>query len=161
MNGSWDGGTWHDGTWENGEWYNGTWKSGRWNRGYWGRGIWEGKEDRMLYMLFLLGIIFDSEGYAEMYRVTQHNGHGLWCSWFVQPEGEFYVDDAEPAGSGTCCKGIHASSIEHAWSYFGIDLTHQLWKVKVKREDILDCDGRKIRIRGGIFSKVPLQFLGE
>jgi hypothetical protein len=106
----------------------------------------------------ILGIVFDKDGYATAYRTTQKNGRGRYAKDFIQPEGEWYEEDVAPAGSGTCSKGIHVSSAFIAWTYFGVDPEAQMWEVKFKKEDLLDCDGEKARIRGGVFTKINYPF---
>jgi hypothetical protein len=156
--GIWKGGTWHDGTWNDGTWWNGTWHHGTWKGGAWHGGTWNGKEDRLLFMSGFIGIVFDKDGYATAYRTTQKDGTGRHTKYFIQPEGEWYEEDVDSAGSGTCRKGIHVSSAPVAWTYFGIDPEAQMWEVKFKKEDLLDCDGEKARIRGGVFTKINYPF---
>jgi len=112
-----------------------------------------------MMMSAMCGIVFDDRGIAAAYRTTQSDGRGRHTANFLQPEGEYYETDALPAGSGTCCKGIHVTTAARAWTYFGIDRTAQMWRVEFKREDLLDCDGEKARIRGGVFTKIPVPFL--
>jgi hypothetical protein len=159
--GTWINGIWKDGTWYDGAWHNGIWESGTWKSGIWHDGVWNGKEDRLLFMSALLGVVFDIDGYATAYRTTMADGRGRWNYKFTQPEGEYYETDLPPAGYGTCVKGIHVSSAAIAWTYFPMDLDAQIqmWKVRFKKEDLLDCDGQKIRIRGGIFTKIKNPFL--
>ena len=158
--GTWNDGTWNDGTWKFGTWVHGTWNDGIWHGGIWHSGIWNMKFDRLLFMASMLGIVFNSEGYAVAYRTTKHNGCGKWNSSFIQPEGEWYEECVPLAGSGTCVRGIHVGSIATALTYFKeIDDTAQLWQVRFKRKDLLDCDGEKARIRGGIFTKIDNPFL--
>lgn len=162
--GQWLGGTWHDGIWLDGDWlrgvwYGGTWYSGNWHSGVWYRGNWrDTRIDRLLFHASFCGITFDDHGYATAYRSTYANGRGRHCPEFIQPEGEYYEYDAAPAGRGTCYKGIHVTSQGLALTYFGIATNAQLWKVRFHRDDLLDCDGEKARIRGGTFTKIPWPF---
>jgi hypothetical protein len=156
--GTWSDGTWEGGIWKGGWWHGGIWKDGIWKDGIWWNGIWQGKEDRLLFMSNLIGIVFDKDGYATAYRTTQKDGTGRYTKDFVQSEGEWYEEDVAPAGSGTCRKGIHVSSAPIAWTYFGVDFEAQMWEVKFKKEDLLDCDGEKARIRGGVFTKINYSF---
>ena len=158
--GVWRGGDWHGGDWYGGVWRVGNWYGGDWYGGVWHGGVWRGVENRLDYMAAIVGIVFDAEGIGIAYRSTRSDGHGRHVPEFVQPEGEYFEDDLPPSGSGTCVPGIHVSSAATAWSYFGVDRTAQLWRVKFKREDLLDCDGEKARIRGGYFERVPWPFLG-
>ena len=159
--GVWRGGVWRGGVWRGGEWRGGVWRGGEWRGGEWRGGEWRGGEwldkktpDRLLFMAAMLGIVFDECGYARAYRTTQANGRGRYTKDFVQPEGEYYESDACPAGRGTCVSGIHVTSAARAWTYFGIDTTCQLWAVDFTRDDLLDCDGEKARIRGGTFMRI-------
>jgi hypothetical protein len=153
LGGVWRGGVWHDGLWHGGEWHGGLWRDGLW-RG----GMWLGKEDRLLFMASMLGIVFDESGYARAYRTTKADGAGRWNSSFAQPEGFYSESYAEPAGRGTCCRGIHVTSAARAHTYFGVDQTAQMWAVDFTRDDLLDCDGEKARIRGGTFMRIPRPF---
>ena len=156
--GVWYGGVWHDGVWYGGVWCGGEWRGGEWRCGVWRGGEWRGKENRLLYMASLLGIVFNESGHARAYRTTHASGRGRWMGGFVQPEGEYYEDDAMPAGNGTCCKGIHVTSAARAHTYFGVLHDAQMWAVDFKREELLDCDGEKARIRGGVFTKIARPF---
>jgi hypothetical protein len=156
--GVWLGGEWLGGEWLGGVWRSGVWLGGEWHGGVWRSGVWRGKEDRLLYMAAVLGIVFDESGYARAYRTTYASGRGRWTDGFVQPEGEYYESDAMPAGTGTCCKGIHVTSAARAHIYFGVWDNAQMWAVDFKREDLLDCDGEKARIRGGTFMKIARPF---
>jgi hypothetical protein len=122
-------------------------------------GEWRLPENRLLYMAAMLGIVFDADGYAIAYRSTHADCRGRHTSTFTQPEGDFFEPNCAPAGAGTCQIGIHVSSAVIAYTYFGIDRTAQLWRVKFHRDDLLDCDGQKARIRGGHFGKIPWPFL--
>lgn len=153
--GEWRSGLWRGGVWQGGEWRGGEWQGGEWRSGVWQGGEWRGKEDRINYMLSMLGIIGET-GIA--YRTTRSDGKGRHKQEFLQPEGEYYEDDLPAAGSGTCVKGIHVTTAARAWTYFGIDSTCQFWRVRFKRTDVLDCDGEKIRIRGGFFEKIERPF---
>jgi hypothetical protein len=108
-------------------------------------------------MASLSGIHFE-DGVATAYRTTKGDFYGRHNPDFLQIEGEYFDTDLPPAGTGTCVKGIHVTSAARAWTYFGIDPTCQFWKVVFKREDLLDCDGEKARIRGGTFTKIDRPF---
>ena len=153
--GEWWGGVWRGGVWHGGEWRGGVWQGGVWRGGVWQGGEWQGKEDRMRYMLSILGIVGED---CVAYRTTQSDGYGRHNKAFAQPEGEYYEEDLPPAGTGTCVKGIHVTTAARAWTEFGVDENCQFWRVKFKRADILDCDGEKIRIRGGVFEKIERPF---
>ena len=155
--GIWQGGSWHGGIWQGGEWDNGIWLSGIWRGGLWHGGTWLAAESRIHYMASLAGIAYDGTQYLG-YRVTQRDGRGRYTDTFVQPEGNYYEDDIPPSGSGTCVAGIHVTSAARAWTYFGIDPNAQMWEVRFSREDLLDCDGEKARIRGGVFKKIERPF---
>ena len=152
--GYWHSGDWHSGTWRGGNWYGGTWRGGDWHGGYW-----DGPENRLDFMAAMLGIVYDAAGIGTAYRSTQADGHGRHTREFIQPAGEYYEENLPPAGKGTCIRGIHVSTAATAWNYFGIgDPTAQLWRVRFRREDLLDCDGEKARIRGGTFERIPWPF---
>ena len=155
--GTWFGGTWGGGTWKGGTWGGGTWGGGRWEGGAWKDGTWKGIEDRMLYMASMIGIVF-KDGYATAYRTTFSSGRGRFKGSFVQPVGEYYENNCPPPGTGCCTKGIHVTTADRAWSYFGIDPKCQFWEVRFKKGDLLDCDGQKARIRGGVFTKIDRPF---
>lgn len=153
---------WKDGVWRGGVWEHGVWKGGIWERGVWKDGIWKGgtwkdKKDRLRYMLAILGIAFDENNNAIAYRTTNADYTGRYATDFLQPVGKFYLPEGEymPKGSGTCVPGIHVSSLKIAYMYFGVDDTAQLWRVNLNYEDVLDCDGEKARIRGGVFTPIP------
>ena len=135
--------------WHRGEWYDGEWRGGEWL---------DNRIDRVLLMASQIGIVFQPDGTATAYRTTKANGHGRHDSSFIQTEGEYFEANALPAGRGTCVRGIHCTSQARAHTYFGIDITAQLWEVKFRREDLLDCDGEKARIRGGTFRKIETPF---
>ncbi len=156
--GEWHGGTWHGGAWHAGTWQSGVWHGGEWQGGVWRGGEWRGGENRLLYMASLAGIHFDEEGFATAYRTTSAGGVGRYSRSFRQPSGEWYDPYAEPAGSGICRPGIHVTSAARAWTYFGIDPACEFWRVRFRREDLLDCDGEKARIRGGVFEKIDRPF---
>ena len=162
--GVWCGGVWRDGVWRGGEWRGGVWCDGVWCDGVWCGGVWRGGEwrdentARLPYMAALCGIVFAADGFATAYRTTRANGHGRHVSGFLQPEGEYREVDLPPAGSGTCVRGIHVATAARAHTYFGVDHTAQMWEVKFRREDLLDCDGEKARIVGGVFRKIPRPF---
>ena len=159
--GEWRGGVWLRGVWHDGTWYGGTWHRGTWHRGIWQDGVWHGgvwldaRIDRLRYMASLAGLCWDAEASAWYgWRTTTPIGEGRYTPSFIQPSGEYYEDDLPPAGSGTCVKGIHVTGEARALSYFDIDPSCQLWRVTIKDEDLLDADGKKCRIRGGVFEKV-------
>jgi hypothetical protein len=159
--GVWCGGEWRYGEWLGGEWLDGVWLDGEWRGGVWLGGAWHGGEwqhpdipDRLIFMASHLGIVFGKKGFATAYRSTQADGHGRHTSGFIQKSGKYLDPVAKPVGAGTCVKGIHVADIATAYTYFGIDPTAQLWEVKFKREDLLDCDFQKARIRGGTFKKI-------
>lgn len=160
----WRGGVWHDGEWcgglwRGGVWNGGVWHDGVWQDGEWHGGVWHGKEDRLLYMASILGIVFDESGMARAYRTTLANGHGRHYRDFVQQAGSFVIADAKPAGTGTCCAGLHVTSAAIAHTYFGVDYSAQMWAVDFHRYDLLDCDGQKARIRAGCAMPIDNPFL--
>lgn len=107
----------------------------------------------------MIGIVFDTDGYAVAYRTTSREGLGRYNRNFQQPEGEWYDPNAAPQQSKqTCLPGIHVTTAPQAWVYFGVDPTAQLWSVRFHRRDLLGCDGKKARIRGGVFTKIPNPF---
>ena len=108
-----------------------------------------------------LGIIPNKSGYAYGYKTTKNNGFGRHITSFKQEEGEYYEDDLPAAGSGTCVKGFHVTSPMIAWFYFGVDASCEFWRVRFKIKDLLDCDGNKCRIRGGVFKKIQNPFYEE
>ena len=126
-----------------------------WRGGEWLGGEWRGGENRLLYMLSLLGLLGEE---LIAYRTTKSDGSGRHNSTFIQPEGEYYEDGLPPAGSGTCVRGIHVTTAARAWTYFGVDPRCQFWRVKFQLSDVLDCDGEKVRIRGGHFEKIARPF---
>jgi len=161
--GVWLGGEWLDGDWRGGEWCGGVWRGGvwlggEWLGGEWLAGEWRGSEDRLLYMAARLGVVFGTNGVGVAYRITQADGRGRHTTAFRQPEGEFFEDDLPPPGSGTCVRGIHVTTAARAHTYFGVDPNAQFWRVEFRREDLLDCDGEKCRIRGGTFTKIARPF---
>jgi hypothetical protein len=155
--GVWHGGVWRGGVWDSGIWLDGVWLDGVWRGGEWDSGEWRGKENRVLYMASMLGITFQN-GQAIAYRTTQSDGRGRHTDGFIQVEGEYFETNLPPAGSGTWVKGIHVTSAPIAWYYFGVDPACQFWRVRFKQEDLLDCDGQKCRIRGGVFEKMERPF---
>ena len=159
--GTWNGGTWRGGLWIDGYWNGGTWRGGLWHDGYWRDGIWNGGTwhdplipDRIAYMASLLGIVFDSGGRAVAYRSTTKEHLGRWEKKYVQLPGRVDVKHS-PAGNGTCVAGLHATTAARAWNYFSVDPTAQLWRIEFDREDLLDCDGEKVRLRGGWCEPIP------
>ncbi|MGL5934569.1 MAG: hypothetical protein ACRCZI_02985 [Cetobacterium sp.] len=155
--GIWQGGVWKDGTWKGGVWKDGTWKGGVWQGGIWQGGTWKARENRIFYMAALAGVAKLENGNFIGYRTTLKDGKGRFTAGFVQREG-YYVEDVPGSAVGTCAKGVHITSAARAWTYFGVDPTCEFWRVEVKPEDILACDGEKARIRGGIFTKVSRPF---
>jgi len=157
--GIWRGGVWQGGIWQGGIWRSGVWLGGVWHNGTWYRGDWQDKtNNRLLFMASAIGITFGEDGFATAYRSTQENGKGRHNSKFTQPEGEYREENLPQSGLGTCVKGIHVTTQAQALIYFGVSPTAQLWEVKFKREDLLDCDGQKARIKGGIFRKIDWPF---
>jgi hypothetical protein len=134
----WCGGTWCGGTWRDGEWR-------------------DEKTNRLAYMAALCGIVF-RDGIGTAYRTTTAYGHGRYNTGFTQQKGEYRETDLPPAGSGACVRGIHVTTASRAHTYFGVDHTAQMWEVTFRREDLLDCDGEKARIAGGIFRKIERPF---
>lgn len=102
--------------------------------------------------------MFGKDGTATAYRSTNADGTGRFDNKFVQKPGSFYIKNAYPAGSGTCCYGLHVTSAANAWTHFGVDETAKLWKVTFTRKDLLDCDGEKARLRAGTAEEVPWPF---
>ena len=147
--------------WRGGEFRGGEFCGGVFCGGEFCGGEWRAPENRLLYMSAIVGIVFDADGYATAYRSTHADGRGRYTSTFIQHEGDFFEPNCAPAGSGTCSPGIHVSSAAIAYTYFGIDRSAQLWRVKFHRDDLLDCDGQKARIRGGHFEKIPWPFLTQ
>lgn len=109
-------------------------------------------------MASLIGIVFDGDGRATAYRTTQVSGRGRHNPDFEQPAGHYEEHDLPPAGSGTCVRGIHVAAAAKAWTYFGVDATCRFWRVEFKREALLDCDGEKARISGGVFTEIARPF---
>ena len=135
------------------------WRGGVWRGGVWRGGVWrDEKTNRLTFMAALCGIVFDSDGVATAYRTTTADGHGRHSKEFVQPEGEYREAGLPPSKSGTCVPGIHVTTAALAYTYFGVDQTAQMWEVKFRREDLLDCDGEKARIAGGVFRKIERPF---
>jgi hypothetical protein len=108
-------------------------------------------------MAAIIGIVFEG-GHATAYRTTKSDGSGRYYSGFTQIEGEYREADLPAAGSGTCVRGIHVTSAARAWTYFGVDPTCQMWRVTLTPADLLDCDGEKARISGGVFEKIANPF---
>ena len=164
--GVWLGGVWHDGMWNGGEWRGGEWLGGRWLGGVWPDGMWNdgrwlGGEwndplipDRVAYHSSLLGIVFGGDGRAVAYRSTKADGTGRYNADFTQRSGRVDVGHAH-AGDGTCVAGLHATTAAGAWKYFGVDPSAQLWRIEFERADLLDCDGQKVRLRGGWCEPIP------
>jgi hypothetical protein len=130
------------------------WKGGVWHGGKWR----DGQIRHLEFMAALCGIVFGSDGYAVAYRTTSADGHGRYTPTFLQPEGEYREAGLPPSGSGTCVKGIHVSTAIKAHTLLGVDLGAQMWEVRFRREDLLDCDGEKARIAGGIFRRIERPF---
>lgn len=162
--GVWHGGVWHGGVWCGGVWYSGVWYSGVWCGGVWRDGVWrdgvwrDNTINRIEYMTALSGVAFDGTYYIG-YRVTRKDGYGLYNSRYKQKSGIVFEKNYELKGAGVCCAGLHINNAATAWNYFNHPKNDlQLWRVKVKPEHILDSDGQKVRIRGGIFQKVEKPF---
>jgi len=157
--GVWRGGVWRDGEWHGGEWRGGEWRGGVWHGGEWRGGVWRDQNTRRLeYMASLCGIVFAADGYATAYRTTGADGSGRYTKTYMQAEGEFHEVDLPPSGAGTCVRGIHVSTAAKAHTLLGVDHTAQMWEVRFRREDLLDCDGEKARIAGGVFRKIARPF---
>jgi hypothetical protein len=157
--GEFRGGEFRGGAWRGGEWFGGEWFGGEWFGGEWHRGVWRDPSiNRLKYHATLAGIEIDGDRCVG-WRSTRADGTGRYTKSFVQPEGDYYEDDADPAGHGVCWKGIHVTSRATAFTYFGIDRSAQLWRVEFHIDDLLDCDGEKARIRGGTFAKAEWPFL--
>jgi len=151
LGGKFRGGEFCGGAWHGGEWYGGEFRNGEWH---------DRRINRLNYHAILAGLVRTRRGWRG-WRSTNADGTGRYTQTFVQQSGEYYEDDALPRGSGTCCKGIHVAGQATAFTYFGIDPTAQLWQVDFSEENLLDCDGQKARIRGGVFTKVKWDFLNE
>lgn len=166
-NGLWEDGVFHNGMWENGVWKGGVFINGKWNGGVWEGGVWSGGEwcdpriDRLLYMAAKIGIVFDEKGLAVAYRTTQKDNHGRFFPDFIQESGQVYIDDHAPAGEGTCLPGLHVTDQATAFTFLEIDYSAKLWKVTFRREDLLDCDGEKARLKGGWCEEIPWPFIKE
>ena len=141
-------------------WRNGEWQGGEWQDGVWRDGVWRGDENRLLYHASFCGIHFEdrADSQAVAYRTTRADGTGRYTDTWTQVAGDYRDASAAPAGSGTCVPGIHVTSAARAWTYFGIEPTCQFWRVRFRREDLLDCDGEKARIRGGTFERILRPF---
>ena len=157
--GNWLGGDFLGGDFRGGDFLGGYFRGGDFRGGLWRGGVWHMPEDIKMLMAARCGIIFRN-GWATAYRTTKKDGHGRHNSEFIQKPGKFYEDGLPAAGSGTCVRGIHVGSMAAAWTYFGVDRTCQMWEVRFREADLLDCDGEKARIRGGIFRKITPQFYG-
>jgi len=155
-----DYGVYHIIIWKGGTWKDGTWKDGIWTGGIWEGGTWKGPENRLLYMASLLGIVFDAQDKAVGYRSVTHELTGKYTPHWTQPLGSMTVDHL-PAGSGTCCKGLHVTSAGRAYTYFGVDPKARLIRVTFGRAQLLDCDGEKARLSGGFCEEIPWPFLGQ
>ena len=122
-----------------------------------GADLWGAKSEITDLTAFLasgLGAVFSGKNKrATLYRVTNADGSGKYNGEFKQEPGRVDVDH-KPAGEGTCVAGIHATSAQIAWSYFDMNIKNQLWAIEFTREDLLDCDGKKVRLRGGWCRKV-------
>ena len=135
------------------------WCGGVWHDGIWRGGVWRDEQtDRLLFMAAGCGIVFGSDGFAIAYRTTRADGHGRHMGTYVQVEGEYREENLPPSGSGTCLAGIHVGTAAKAHTLLGVDHTAQMWEVRFRREDLLDCDGEKARIRGGFFRKIERPF---
>jgi hypothetical protein len=109
-------------------------------------------------MAAMLGIVFGADGTATAYRTTTANRTGRHTSEWTEPGGDYREEGLPEAGSGTRVKGIHVTSAARAWTYFGVDPTCRFTRVKFRRDDLLDCDGEKARIRGGYFEEIECPF---
>jgi len=105
-----------------------------------------------------IGLHFDKEGYAVAYRITRADGSGRFNSAYRQRAGRVIIRDAAPAGAGVCSAGLHVTSAARAWAYFGVDRTCQFWRVHFHKNALLDCDGEKARIKGGMCMKIQRPF---
>ena len=148
---TWHGGVWHGGVWRGGEWLGGTWLGGTWLGGTWH----DEKTDRMLWHLACCGVTFDDDGWGVAYRTTDANACGRHTPEFIQTPGRIDVDH-DPKGHSTCVRGLHVASLSTAWTYFGIDPTARLWRARFRMDDVLDCDGQKIRLRGCVCEEIPV-----
>jgi hypothetical protein len=172
---NWLGGTFLGGTFWGGEFRGGEFRGGEFRGGEFLGGAflggeflggtfqppakWYKEEDRVLYMAAMCGIVFGSDGYAYGYRSTNANNTGRYNIAFDQMCGRIRISNAKPAGSGTCCAGLHVASAATAYTYFGVDPTAKLWRVRFRRANLLDCDGEKARINGGFCEEIPWPFL--
>ena len=140
--------------WRGGDWYGGNWRGGVWRGGVWR----DTRINRLEFMASMCGIVFnEDDGIATAYRSTRANCHGRYDYSFIQKEGRINVHYA-PAGVGTCVEGLHATSMGKALVYFGIDNDALLWEVKFARDDLLDCDCEKVRLKGGTCRQIPWPF---
>jgi len=158
--GLWCNGIWHDGDWFNGDWMDGLWYGGKWHHGRWHSGNWRDSNiDRAHFMAFLAGLSLVDKNTYVGYRTTYRDGSDLYDRKFKQPEGRYYEESAAPAGAGTCARGIQVTGATHVLAYADEKPQQlQLWRVRFKKTDLLDCDGEKARIRGGYFEKVEWPF---
>ena len=121
---------------------------------------WESTEmDKKLTIALIAGICFDKDGYATAYRKTRKEGRGCYNREYIQKEGEFEIMNASPEGHGTCNPGIHVCSPLLALHYFKPSAEDILWEVKFHKDDLLDCDGQKARLRKGTAKQIPWSFL--
>jgi hypothetical protein len=109
---------------------------------------------RVQFHASLAGVTWMANGRGVAYRSTTADARGRYDSSFVQRAGRVDVQH-EPAGSGTCVAGLHATSAARAWTYFGADPAALLWRVEFEPDDLLDADGEKIRLRGAWCEQVP------
>jgi len=145
-----------------GEFY-GTFKSGNLNPAFCifaATTKWEDEGlDKLSTLAAISGVLFDDKGFGIAYRKTRAGGHGCYNPRYVQEEGEFEITDAAPKGSGTCREGLHACGPLLALTYFEPSPGDILWEVKFHKDDLLDCDGQKLRLKKGTARKVPWSFL--
>jgi hypothetical protein len=163
--GKWLDGIWLNGTWKNGLWLNGIWNNGTWQGGTWQGGTWQGGDwkcdiyERIPYMLSILNIIPDSNGYFTAYRVTNSDCSGKYNESFIQKPGRFSIDVSETENDSlTCVPGLHCSNMFIAHTYFGPKTTDKLWQVIFRLEDIAGFDGKKIRLKSGFCQETSFHF---
>lgn len=151
-----------DGVFHNGS-FRGTWIKGRWAGGKWKhKARWEDPTiDRIPYMLSLMGIVFDSKGYAKAYRKTRREGRGCYDYSYIQKPGPFHIKNTVPAGEGVCRPGLHACSAAVALTYFTPKGGDILWEVTFHRKNLMDVDGEKIRLRKGVCKRIKWPFLTD
>ena len=140
-------------------WNSGDFLGGDFRGGNWLGGSWYGSNERLLFSASQIGIVPDDEGMCVAYRTTTHDCHGRHNREFIQCEGEFYEDKIDNFDDATTCvKGIHVTTAAKAHTYFGVNMTAQMWRVRFHICDLIACDGEKARISGGIFEKIERPF---